>query len=260
MPVLCASGAFALHTYMNILLLGHGKMGHEIEHVAREKGTHAISVTLAEKGGTIDATLVKAADVIVDFTSPEVVLQNIRAIVSAGKNMVIGTTGWYDHLPTVEDIVRKSGVGLVYGANFSIGAHIFLRLIAHATRMTSVFGTYDTYGLEVHHAGKKDSPSGTALRAAKEVLDNSSTKKVLQTARLDREIHTDELHFASVRGGRNPGFHQVVFDSAVDSITISHAAHNRRGFAEGSILAAEFIQDKKGLFTFDDVMQSKHIV
>ena len=242
---------------MNIALLGHGNMGQEIERLARAKGIHAVSIALQNAGEKIDMGLVKSADVVVDFTSPEIVLENIRAILSAGKNMVVGTTGWYDRLNEAEKLVKESDTGLIYGQNFSIGANIFFQAVANATKLTSAFGNYDVYGLEIHHAGKKDSPSGTALRTAKEILDNSTTKKVLQTGRLDRQINPEELHFASVRGGKNPGFHEVVFDSNADAITISHSAHNREGFAEGAILAAEFINGKKGVYTFDDVMNAK---
>ncbi len=242
---------------MQITLLGHGNMGKEIERLARAKGIYSVSIALQNAGEKIDMELVGAADVVIDFTSPEIVLQNIRTVLSAGKNMVVGTTGWYEHLGEVRKLVEKSGAGLIYAQNFSIGANIFFQVVANATKLTSAFGNYDVYGLEIHHAGKKDSPSGTALQTAKEILDNSATKKILQTEKLDRQIRPDELHFASVRGGNNPGFHEVVFDSAADAITISHAAHGREGFAEGAFLAAEFIKGKKGLFTFDDVMRAK---
>lgn len=235
-------------------------MGSEIERLARAQGAHSVSIALENMSPKIDMSLIKEADVVIDFTSPEIVMQNIRTIVSAGKNMVVGTTGWYENLGAVEKLVKKNGTGLIYAQNFSIGANIFFQLVARAAKLTSAFGNYDPYGLEIHHAGKKDSPSGTALRTAREILENSSTKNTLQTEKLDRKIRPDELHFASLRGGRNPGYHQVVFDSPADSITISHSAHNREGFAGGAILAAEFINGKKGLFTFDDVIQSKHVL
>ncbi|MEK7106990.1 MAG: 4-hydroxy-tetrahydrodipicolinate reductase, partial [Patescibacteria group bacterium] len=199
-------------------------------------------------------------DVVIDFTSPEIVLNNIKTVAYAGKNLVVGTTGWQEHLPEVKKIVLESDIGLIYGQNFSVGANIFFRVIAHATKLFSAFTAYDVCGFEIHHAGKKDSPSGTALRTAQEILQNSNVKKTLQTELLDRQIRPDELHFASVRSGINPGFHQVIFDSTADAVTISHSAHNRQGFAQGAILAAEFIRGKKGLYTFDDVMKARGIV
>lgn len=245
---------------MNIALLGYGNMGREIERLALAHGGHTVSIALGNAGEKIDMEAVKNADVVIDFTSPEIVLQNIRTVISAGKNMVVGTTGWYESLNEVETLVEKGGVGLIYGQNFSIGANIFFQAVANATKLTSAFGNYDVYGLEIHHAGKKDSPSGTALRTAREILENSKTKKTLVTEKLDRQINPEELHFASVRGGKNPGFHEVVFDSNADAITISHSAHNREGFAEGALLSAEFISGKKGLYTFDDVVRAKKIV
>jgi len=246
---------------MNIALLGHGNMGGEIERLVRTQSVHTVSILdINEKSGAIDAAGLKDADVVIDFTSPEIVLNDIKTVAQAGKNMVVGTTGWQEHLPEVEKIVRESGIGLIYGQNFSIGANIFFRAVAHATKLFSAFKEYDVSGHEIHHAGKKDSPSGTALRTAQEILQNSKVKTTLQTAKLDRKIRPEELHFASVRGGVNPGFHEVIFDSNADAVTISHSAHNRQGFAQGAILAAEFINGKKGLFTFDDVMKAHGIV
>ena len=243
---------------MNIALLGHGNMGKEIERIARKNGVHAVTVVgLKEPGGEIDAAGLSDADVVIDFTSPEIVLSNIRAVARTRKNMVVGTTGWQEHLPEVEKLIRESGVGLVYGPNFSIGVNIFFRAVAHASKLFSEFKEYDVSGFEIHHSGKKDSPSGTALRTADEILRNSATKKTLVTERLTRQIRPDELHFASVRGGVNPGYHEVIFDSPADSVTIAHAAHNRSGFAQGALLAAEFIAGKKGLYTFDDVLKSR---
>ena len=237
-------------------LLGHGNMGKEIERLILAGGKHRIvSIGLQRKQDVFPVEEIRKADVVIDFTSADIVLENIKRVAAAGKNMVVGTTGWYEHLDDVKKVVQKSGTGLIYGQNLSVGATIFFQVVAHATRLAAAFGDYDVYGFEIHHAAKKDSPSGTALRTAQEILKNSSTKKTLQTGRLDRQRNPDELHFASIRGGRNPGFHQIVFDSNADSITLSHAAHNRVGFAEGAILAAEFIQGKKGMYTFDDVMK-----
>lgn len=239
---------------MKIALVGFGKMGREVERLINESGSHqVVSKSLEEKGSKWDEVGIKEADVVIDFTSPEIVLENIKKVASLGKNMVVGTTGWYDKMNEVEDIVNESGIGLIYAHNFSVGANIFFKIVAYASKLFAKFGGYDVYGMEIHHTGKKDSPSGTALRIAKEILDNFPSKKTIQKDKLDRQISPDELHFASVRGGRNPGFHEVVFDSAADSITLSHAAHNRTGFAKGAILAAEFVEGKKGLYNFDEV-------
>lgn len=208
---------------MKIALFGHGNMGTEVEHLINQSDEHRI-------------VPIEQADVVIDFTSPEIVMENIRKVASLGKNMVVGTTGWYEHLEEVEKIVEKSGIGLIYAQNFSVGANIFFQIIANAARLFDKFEGYDVYGLEIHHKGKKDAPSGTALRIAREVPG---------------------LQFSSIRSGRNPGFHQVVFDSEADSITLSHQAHNRSGFAAGALLAARFIRDKKGLHTFDEIFKGE---
>lgn len=208
---------------MKIALVGYGKMGHEVENLILEASVHQV-VSL------------EVSDVAIDFTSPEIVIDNIKKVSGMGKNMVIGTTGWYDQIDQVKAIVEKAGTGLVYGSNFSIGANIFFKIIAYASGLFKKFEGYEAYGLEIHHKAKKDSPSGTALRIAKEV---------------------GGLQFTSIRAGRNPGFHQVVFDSNADSITLSHAAHNRSGFAQGAILAAEFIKDKKGFYSFEDILKNE---
>lgn len=208
---------------MKIGLFGHGNMGTEVERLINESGKHQI-------------VPIEESDVIIDFTSPEVILENIKRATSLGKNMVIGTTGWYEHLSEVEKIVREADIGLIYAQNFSVGANIFFQIIANTARLFGKFEGYDVYGLEIHHKGKKDAPSGTALRIAREVPG---------------------LQFSSIRSGRNPGFHQVVFDSPADSITLSHQAHNRSGFAAGALLAAQFIRGKKGLYTFDEMFKGE---
>lgn len=220
---------------MKIALVGFGNMGQEIErHVYKDSKHEIVSVSYRNQTDSLDLDGIKKADIAIDFTSPEVVVGNIRKVAALGKNLVVGTTGWYDHLEEVDKIVKMNEIGLVYAQNFSIGANIFFRIVANAAKLFNKFEGYDVYGLEIHHKGKKDSPSGTALRIGREIKG---------------------LQFTSIRAGRNPGFHKVVFDSMADSITLSHSAHNRSGFAQGAILAVEFIKDKKGLHNFDEVFQ-----
>jgi len=242
---------------MKIALLGYGNMGREVERLVNEEKKHEIvSISFAGGAGSekIDEKGILKADAVIDFTSPKVVFAHIEKVSSLGRNMVVGTTGWYENLKKAEEIIKKRGIGFIYSPNFSIGANIYLRIVTEAAKLLSQFNNYDVYGFEIHHTGKKDSPSGTALKIAQEILKNFPNKRVIQTEKLARKINPDELHFASVRGGRNPGHHQIVFDSNADEITISHSAHNREGFARGAILAAEFIKDKKGFYTFDEVL------
>ena len=241
---------------MKIALLGFGNMGKEIDRLISQSSAHqVVSKSLQHTNGEWDEQGIRQSDVVIDFTSAEVVLSNIRKVASLGKNMVVGTTGWYEQTDEVKRIVERANIGLIYAQNFSIGANIFFQVVAYATRLMANFGNYDVYGFEIHHGGKKDSPSGTAIRIAKAIMDNFPEKKKIQTDKLDRQIESNELHFASVRGGRNPGFHQVVFDSPADSVTLAHQAHSREGFAQGAILAAEFIKGKKGFYNFDAVFK-----
>jgi 4-hydroxy-tetrahydrodipicolinate reductase len=239
---------------MKIALLGYGNMGKEVERVIGAEGKHeVVGICLKSVGDIIHRENIAKADVVIDFTSPEIVLKNIGTVARLNKNIVVGTTGWYDKLKKIEEVVEKNNIGLIYAQNFSVGANIFFKTVAFASQLMAKFGHYDVYGYEIHHTGKKDSPSGTALKIGQEVLNNFPAKKSLQTERLDRKINPEEMHFVSIRGGRNPGFHQVTFDSVADSISLSHAAHNRQGFAEGAVLAAEYIQSKKGIHHFDEV-------
>lgn len=239
---------------MQIALIGYGNMGREIEEVVKLQGKHQISSISSESKGW-DEEGIKNADVVIDFSSPDVIMENIKKVLGLGKNLVVGTSGWYDKISEVEAIVAETGTGLIYGQNFAIGTNIFFKLVSEASRLMSKYGSYDVYGYEVHHSGKKDSPSGTAFKTAESIMQNFPAKTKLETGRLDRKIESDELHFASIRGGRNPGMHEVVFDSDADSITLQVQNHSRRGYAEGSIMAAEFIIDKKGVFAFDSLFE-----
>ena len=210
---------------MKIALLGYGKMGQEIERLIKANGRHKIvSISFKQIGDPMDEAGLKDSDVVIDFTAPEIVIENISQVAALGKAMVIGTTGWYDQVEKVKKIVAACQVVLIYAQNFSVGANIFFRLAALTAQLTAKFGNYDVYGFEIHHSGKKDSPSGTALRLGQEILNNFPEKKSLQLERLNRQINLEEFHLASVRGGRNPGFHQLVFDSAADAITLSQTS------------------------------------
>lgn len=239
---------------MKLALIGYGKMGQEIEKVVTDSKEHEIiSVSFREESDGLDLDGIKKADVAVDFTSPEIIMDNIRQVSDLGINMVVGTTGWYDQISEVENMVKKSGTGLIYSQNFSIGANIFFDIVKYASNLISRFDGYDVFGQETHHVGKKDSPSGTARKISEIILKNYPSKKVLQTEALDRPIRKEELHFTSVRGGRNFGRHEVAFDSEADEIRLTHQAWGRRGFAAGAVRAAEYIKDRKGFYNFSDI-------
>jgi 4-hydroxy-tetrahydrodipicolinate reductase len=239
---------------MKIALVGYGNMGREIEQLIADSNVHDIvSISYRNRKEELATEEIKKADVAIDFTAPDIVLQNIESCMQIGVPLVVGTTGWYDKLDHVSRLVKKYRTGLIYGQNFSIGANIFFKVVTYATKMFDTYPSYDVFGIETHHTGKKDSPSGTARKLAEVILKHSSRKRTLQTARLDRQIKSDELHFVAARGGRNFGRHEIVFDSPADEIRLTHQAWGRRGFAEGALLAAEFIKNKKGIFNFSDI-------
>lgn len=243
---------------MKIALIGLGKMGQEVQNLIIQSDKHqVVSTSFADIKDGLDKEGIKKADVAIDFTSAEIVLDTIKKVLSLGTNMVVGTTGWYDQLPKVKALVKKYNRGLIYGQNFSIGANIYFQMVGFASSLASRFGDYDVAGFEIHHTGKKDSPSGTAKKLADVILENFPQKKKVETGRLDRQIAKDELHFASLRTGRYFGYHEVLFDSAADEIKLSHNAHSRRGFAQGAVLAAEFIKGKKGLHSVDELFKMR---
>jgi 4-hydroxy-tetrahydrodipicolinate reductase len=245
---------------MNIALLGYGNMGKEIDGlIAKSKEHRVVSISYKNRSDGIDSKGLMDADVAIDFTAPDIVMENMSTVISLVIPLVVGTTGWYDKMSEVKNLVSRNKGGLIYGQNFSIGANIFFALTAYAGSLVHRFEGYDVFGIETHHSGKKDSPSGTARKLAEVLLAHYPRKKILQTETLQRKITESELHFASVRGGRNFGRHEIVFDSPADEIRLIHQAWGRRGFAEGALLAAEFIQKKKGIYDFSDVFAEEFL-
>ena len=237
---------------MKISLIGYGKMGRMIEEEALNQGHDIVSkVDPYDTQAThkiINADSLGDADVCIEFTTPETVIDNISIISSLGKNIVIGTTGWYDRIDEISDLITD--IGVVYSPNFSLGVGLFKEILSHAATLISQYSCYDVAGFEHHHNKKADSPSGTAKAIAELLLEKIENKSKIVYDRVDSSISPEELHFSSLRCGNAPGTHSVIFDSEADTIKITHQAHNRKGFALGSIKAAEWIIGKKGLFKF----------
>jgi len=251
---------------MRVAIVGYGRMGHEIEAVLRARG-HEIAAIVdpAVSGDEIAATgrdpairadevsreLLSGCDVAIEFSLADAVAAHVDEYARAGVACVLGTTGWLDRLPEVRRTVEASSAALVYGSNFSIGAHVFFRVAAGAGSLVKDLEEYDLLIHEMHHRGKQDSPSGTALTLAEAVLAEVPRKKRIETARLDRAPEPDELHVSSSRGGAIPGTHTLYLDSAADTIEVRHQARNRGGFAIGAVRAAEWIAGRTGIFTVD---------
>ncbi|MBD3164062.1 4-hydroxy-tetrahydrodipicolinate reductase [Candidatus Woesearchaeota archaeon] len=239
---------------MKIAIVGYGRMGHEIEAAAKSKGHEIVRVDnkcRADFCG-IDKNSMAGVDVAIDFTAPESAINNAGKYNELGVNAVIGTTGWYGSMEKMKEAARD--IGLIWSGNFSMGVNVFFRIIENAAKMMNNLDNYDVSAFEMHHKGKKDSPSGTAKMIGDIILRNIDRKKKLETGQLSRKIGDDELHFASVRGGSAPGTHSVFFDSDADTIELTHRARSRKGFALGAVTAAEWIKDRKGFYNIDDMM------
>jgi 4-hydroxy-tetrahydrodipicolinate reductase len=244
---------------MKVLIVGYGNMGREVEKILTARG-HEIAGRIDPKDPEADAEgltteLLGAADAAIEFSLAGAVFNNARSYVENGVAAVVGTTGWEDSREEIRTLVDAGKGSLLWGSNFSVGAHIFFSLANKAAAIIDGIGEYDIMAYELHHSRKKDSPSGTALKLGEGILANCSRKKRIVTDRLDRKIDPEELHIASVRGGSIPGIHTVVLDSSADSIEITHSARNRSGFALGAVLAAEWLEDKTGFFRIEDFIQ-----
>src|SRR5579872_7315156 len=224
---------------MNILVLGRGKTGSLVAEVAAERRHHVRVASAKDNadGAAVSAQKLHDIDTIVDFTAPHCVLANIEAGVKAGKNMVVGTTGWYKEIDCIRQIVEEHSTGFLYAANFSIGVNLFFDVAR--TAAAALRHDYSGQIFERHHVHKKDAPSGTAI-ALQRLIRAASDKK-------------EDLEITSFREGEVVGFHEVVFESPADRIYLSHDAKSRRGFAEGAVLAAEWLAGKKGFYDFKDV-------
>lgn len=222
---------------MNLLILGRGKTGWLVAEVARARRHHVRTLDADENANAAALTpdFLAPSDVVIDFTTPSAVVPNAEACIRAGKNMVVGTTGWYDHLPRLRELVLAARTGFLFGPNFSIGVNLFFEVARAAG--AALGHEYSGQIFERHHAQKKDAPSGTAIMIQK-VLRESSGR---------------ELEIVSFREGDVVGMHEVVFDSLNDRIYLCHDAKSRRGFAEGAVRAAEWLAGKQGFFEFRDI-------
>ncbi len=234
---------------MNIALIGFGKMGREVDSAAREQGERIVRVF--DSRTPVRREALEDVDVCIEFSSPEAATSNIRTCVEAGKDIVVGTTGWLEHLPGLRAEVRNSG--LLYSANFSLGMNIFQRIVSRAAELMAQAPAYDPFIHEIHHRQKADSPSGTAIRLADILLERIERKTHVVTGETSGKIDDGALQVSSNRAGWVTGTHTVSFDSEADLIELRHVAKNRQGFALGALVAARWLRGRKGVYTMDDV-------
>jgi 4-hydroxy-tetrahydrodipicolinate reductase len=226
---------------MNLLILGRGKTGSLVAEVARHRGHEVRVVGEAENlaGAALAPDKLREIDAVIDFTVPQSVVPHIEACAAAGKNMVVGTTGWYKELDRIRQLVESRGTGFVYAANFSIGVNLFLDVARAAA--AALHHDYSGQIFERHHVHKKDAPSGTAIAIQRVIREASG------------EGTNKDVEITSFREGEVVGMHEVVLESAADRIYLCHDAKSRQGFAEGAVRAAEWLAGKKGFYDFRNV-------
>jgi len=225
-----------------LAIVGYGKMGRMIEQFAPEYG-FSVALKLDEFNNAnfegVTAENFRGIDAAIDFSIPAAVRRNVEGIAALGVNIVVGTTGWLEHLDAVKKAVEANGIGLVWRPNYSVGVNAFFRLVREAARMLESQPAYAAWAWEIHHSAKKDAPSGTLLKLVDEMKHAGYTRAI---------------DVSSNRAGAHPGTHEIGFDSSADTITLRHTARSREGFARGALQAAQWVVGKKGFYEFGDVV------
>ncbi|WNJ19794.1 4-hydroxy-tetrahydrodipicolinate reductase [Pontibacter sp. G13] len=239
---------------MRIALLGYGRMGKAIEQEAIKRD-HTISFIIDQDNR---ADLAKVSpentDAIIEFTHPDSFFTNFRETLKLGVPVVSGTTGWYDQMEQVKAEVAEAGTGFMFGSNFSIGVNVLFKVNQQLAQLMNRYSDYDVFIEEQHHRYKADGPSGTAHSLAQQVIDHLDRKTAVSDADLrTRPPKPEELSVGFIRAGEIPGKHTVTYTSDIDTISISHNAFNRRGFALGAVVAAEWMNGKTGFYEFADI-------
>ena len=236
---------------MKIAILGYGKMGQEIERIAISRKHDVFLIIDSIEGWEKEGTRLKEADVAIEFSQPDTVLDNIYHCFDANVPVVVGTTGWYEDLEQVRNDCMELGQTLFYSPNFSVGVNLFFELNRKLAVLMSNRKDYEISIEETHHIHKQDAPSGTAIVLANDIIRNTKRKEKWVK---EPSENPEELGIQSFRTENVPGMHKVKYDSEVDYIEIIHSAKNRRGFAIGSILATEWLVGKKGIFEMKDLL------
>lgn len=235
---------------MKIVLLGYGKMGKEIEKIALDR-KHEIVLKVDENNHkSVTKEQLAAADVAIEFSTPHTVEGNICKCFDAGLPIVVGTTGWYDHFEKIKTNCLEKNSALFHATNFSVGVNLFFKVNKYLAELMNNYPEYDVSMEEIHHIHKLDKPSGTAITLANQVIGRLNRKTNWS---IDVKA-PDTLFIKDVREGEVPGTHILKYTSPIDDIEIMHKAHNRKGFALGAVLAAEFLHNKKGIYTMEDLI------
>jgi 4-hydroxy-tetrahydrodipicolinate reductase len=236
---------------MKIALIGYGKMGKSIEEIALSKGHEIVLKIDASNTSDFTKENIQKADVAIEFTGPHTAYENISKCIQWAVPVVCGSTGWLEHFEKAKKLCEENKGCLLYASNFSIGVNLFFEINKQVAALMEPYENYDVTMTETHHTEKKDAPSGTAISLAEQILAQIGRKKKWVN---DSSSEASDLIIRSERIDPAPGTHTVSYESAIDSIEITHTAHTRKGFAGGALLAAEFANQKIGIFTMKDVL------
>ncbi len=241
---------------MKIALVGTGQMGQAVAQVAPDRG-HEVVARFDSERPFLDAapSALDGVDAAVDFSLPNLAFDHVRRYCEWQQPAVVGTTGWYDNLDTVEGLVDEHQASLLYAPNFSIGVAVVRRALEAVAPLLNELDDYDPFVQEVHHTNKIDSPSGTAQMLGEVLVEALDRKGYVETETQHQRIDPDAVHVTSTRAGSVFGEHTVTFDGPYDQISVEHRAKNRQGFAAGAVRAAEWLQGRQGLFTLEDVLR-----
>jgi len=237
---------------MNIALVGYGRMGHEIENVAHSRGHSIVLIVDKDNAADLDAVNLAKANVVIEFSQPDVAFENVIRCLKAGIPVVSGTTGWIDKIDEARAICLEKGTSFIHSTNFSIGVNILFRLNSELARLMAGVKEYKVSIEEIHHTKKLDAPSGTAITLAGGI---SAQNRNYDGWGFEREAGERMIPVRSVREGMVPGTHTISWDSEIDTISLKHEAKGRKGLALGAVVAAEFISNRKGVFTMEDVLR-----
>ena len=239
---------------LKIALLGYGKMGKAIEEIALQKGHSIVLKIGVDNLKDLTPENIRTADVAIEFSNPESAAKNILFCLENNVPVLCGTTGWLKDISLIEAKCQELNGTFLYASNFSIGVNLFFELNKKLAFLMKKHQGYNVRIEEIHHTQKQDAPSGTAITLAEQAIEESSTKSKWIN---ERQNSSDELSIISIRMDDLPGTHTVTYTSEIDTIEIKHTAHNRIGFAAGAVAAAEFIWNKKGIFSMQDVLDLK---
>lgn len=237
---------------MKIGLLGYGKMGKAIDEIAASRSIEVVWRIGSKELAALSPETIRQADVVIEFTRPEAAFQHVMLCLKAGVPVVCGTTGWQEQLPEAEEFCRQTNGSLLWASNFSVGVNLLFAVNHFLALLMANRPEYTVSLTETHHIHKLDAPSGTAITLANDVIAAGDRYQSWQL--LPAKLLPEQLPITALRQGEVPGTHQLVWQSDIDEISIEHKAHSRMGFASGALLAAEWLQNKRGVFRMKDVL------